>query len=89
MSVGTWFLKDMGSMGSSAAREMLLRRMKRRMILVKAVALMMRWHSLRILEGDTIYITGIELQTLLYRVTDSQARRLKQPHNANIIMHSS
>lgn len=38
----TWFLKDSGSMGSSAAREMLLRRMKRRMMLVNVVALMMR-----------------------------------------------
>lgn len=55
MSVGTWFLKDMGSMGSSAAREMLLRRMKRRMVLVKVVALMMRWHSLRNLEGDSLH----------------------------------
>ena len=61
ISVGTWFLKDMGSMGSSAAREMLLRRMKRRMVLVKVVALMMRWHSLRNLEGDTAYITGCRL----------------------------
>lgn len=43
----TWFLKDNGSMGSSAAKEMDESRMKRRMILVKVVALMMRWQSFR------------------------------------------
>ena len=43
----TLFLKDLGSIGSSAAREILLRRMKRRMKFVKGVALMILWHSLR------------------------------------------
>lgn len=43
----TWFLKDMGSMGSSAAKEIDDSRMKRRMMLVKVVALIMRWQSLR------------------------------------------
>lgn len=43
----TWFLKDNGSMGSSAAKEMDESRMKRRMILVNVVALMMRWQSFR------------------------------------------
>lgn len=41
----TWFLKDMGSMGSSAANETDDRRMKRRMMLVKVVALIIRWQS--------------------------------------------
>lgn len=43
----TLFLKDIGSMGSSAARETEESRMKSRMMLVKVVALMIRWHSLR------------------------------------------
>lgn len=47
----TWFLKDMGSMGSSAAKEIDDSRMKRRMILVKEVALMIRWQSFRNLKG--------------------------------------
>lgn len=47
----TWFLKDMGSMGSSAAKEIDDSRMKRRMILVKVVALMIRWQSFRNLKG--------------------------------------
>lgn len=38
-------------MGSSAAKEMDDRRMKRRMMLVKVVALMMRWQSFRNLDG--------------------------------------
>lgn len=46
-AIETSFRKDLGSMGSSAAREMLLRRMKSRMKLVKGVALMIRWHILR------------------------------------------
>lgn len=47
----TLFLKDSGSMGSSAAKEMDESRMKRRMMLVKVVALMMRWQSFRNLDG--------------------------------------
>lgn len=47
----TLFLKDSGSMGSSAAKEMDERRIKRRMMLVKVVALMMRWQSFRNLDG--------------------------------------
>lgn len=47
----TLFLKDNGSMGSSAAKEMDESRMKRRMMLVKVVALMMRWQSFRNLDG--------------------------------------
>lgn len=46
----TRFLKDMGSMGSSAANEIDDSRMKRRMMLVKVVALMIRWQSFRNLE---------------------------------------
>lgn len=38
-------------MGSSAAKEMDESRMKRRMMLVKVVALMMRWQSFRNLDG--------------------------------------
>ena len=41
-------------MGSSAAREILLRRMNRRMMLVKVVALMILWHSLRNLESGKV-----------------------------------
>lgn len=40
-------------MGSSAANEILLSKMKRRMMLVKVVALMMRWQSLRNLSRET------------------------------------
>lgn len=47
-------------MGSSAAKEMDERRMKSRMMLVKVVALMMRWQSFRNLEG----IKRIRIQTV-------------------------
>ena len=53
----TWFLKDMGSIGSSAAKEIDDRRMKRRMMLVKVVALIIRWQSFRNLkERHTYYL---------------------------------
>lgn len=47
----TLFLKDIGSMGSSAAKETDDSRMKRRMMLVKVVALIMRWQNFRNLKG--------------------------------------
>lgn len=40
----TWFLKEVCWTGSSAAREMLLSRMKKRIRLVNIVSLTMRWH---------------------------------------------
>lgn len=52
----TWFLKDMGSIGSSAAKEIDDSRMKRRMMLVKVVALIIRWQSFRNLKGRHVYI---------------------------------
>lgn len=47
----TWFLKEVCWTGSSAAREMLLSRMKKRIRLVKIVSLTMRWHWRRNLRG--------------------------------------
>lgn len=47
----TWFLKEVCWTGSSAAREMLLSRMKKRIRLVKIVSLTMRWHWRRNLYG--------------------------------------
>lgn len=47
----TWFLNESARIGSSAANEMLLSRMKRRIKLVNQVALTHLWHSTRILES--------------------------------------
>lgn len=49
--MGTWLRKDSARMGSSAASEMLLSRMKSRMKLVNQVALTILWHSIRNLPG--------------------------------------
>lgn len=49
--VSTWLRKDSARMGSSAASEMLLSRMKSRMKLVNQVALTILWHSMRNLPG--------------------------------------
>jgi len=49
--MGTWLRKDSARMGSSAASEMLLSRMKSRMKLVNQVALTILWHSIRNLSG--------------------------------------
>lgn len=51
ISATTWLRKDSARMGSSAAREMLLSRMKSRMKLVNQVALTVLWHSTRNLPG--------------------------------------
>lgn len=48
----TWFLKEVCWTGSSAAREMLLSRMKKRIRLVKIESLTMRWHWRRNLHGE-------------------------------------
>lgn len=48
---GTWLRNDSARMGSSAAREMLLSKMKSRMKLVNQVALTILWHSIRNLQG--------------------------------------
>ena len=50
--VPTWFLKEVCWTGSSAAREMLLSRMKKRIRLVKMESLTMRWHCRRNLQGS-------------------------------------
>lgn len=50
--VRTWFLKEVCCTGSSAAREMLLSRMKKRIRLVKMESLTMRWHWRRNLRGQ-------------------------------------
>lgn len=50
--VHTWFLKEVCCTGSSAAREMLLSRMKKRIRLVKMESLTMRWHWRRNLRGQ-------------------------------------
>lgn len=62
----TWFLKDMGSMGSSAAKEIDDSRMKRRMMLVKVVALIIRWQSFRNLEWLRIEIGKASAFITLY-----------------------
>lgn len=51
ISAGTLLRKDSARMGSSAAREMLLSRMKSRMKLVNQVALTVLWHRTRNLPG--------------------------------------
>lgn len=48
----TWFLKEVCWTGSSAAREMLLSRMKKRIRLVKIESLTMRWHWRRNLHRE-------------------------------------
>lgn len=50
--VPTWFLKEVCWTGSSAAREMLLSKMKKRIRLVKMESLTMRWHWRRNLQGS-------------------------------------
>src|SRR4029434_1727124 len=47
----TWFLKESVVTGSSAAREMLLSRMKKRMRLVKMLWFTILWHSTLNLPG--------------------------------------
>lgn len=67
----TWFLKDMGSIGSSAAKEIDDRRMKRRMMLVKVVALMIRWQSfrnLKWLKDILLKITMLKILVNIYNI---------------------